>query len=214
MCNAAGSAEPQLWARVRDGDEVAFGMLFERHCDAIFNFAYRRIGRWDVAEDVVGQAFLEAWRQRNRITLVENSLRPWLFGTASNLVRRWWRTSIRGDRALDRLFFAFEDGVDPAGEVVEQLDDERRLDVVRRHLTALPEAQREVLLLWAWEELSYEQIALVLNVAVGTVRSRLHRARQALRNSAVDGMDPEHRACGPVQATSAATVRHTGLEAG
>lgn len=171
--------DAQLWALALDGDAEAFGELFERYCDLVYNFAFRRTGSWDAAEETVSSAFLEAWRHRDRIQLHHGSLRPWLLGVANNIVRRWWRTRDRTTRALERLSVV-EDTPDHSSRVVAQIDAQRRLLVVLRRVEELPEAQRDVLLLWSWEQLSYDEIAVVLGVPIGTVRSRLSRARAAL----------------------------------
>jgi DNA-directed RNA polymerase specialized sigma24 family protein len=75
-----------LWARSRLGDTDAFGLLFERHARAIYNYCFRRTGDWAVAEDLLSVVFLEAWRRRNK-DLPEGKVLPWLFGIATNVVR-------------------------------------------------------------------------------------------------------------------------------
>lgn len=171
--------DERLWALARGGIAEAFGELFERHCDLVYNFAFRRTGSWDAAEEAAATAFLEAWRQRDRIELFQGSLRPWLLGVTNNIVRRGWRTTDRANRALERLAVV-EQAPDHSSRVVAQIDGQRRLLAVLRRVEGLPEAQRDVLLLWAWEQLSYDEIAVVLGIPMGTVRSRLNRARSAL----------------------------------
>lgn len=178
-----------LWARAAAGDANAFGAIFDRYGDAVYNFVFRRTGSWDVAEDTVSSVFLEAWRQRDTIVLHQGSLRPWLFGVAHNVVRRWWRTNRRTAVALPRIA-ALTDTSDHLPDIAARVDDERTLRVVLRRLGALPENQREVLLLWAWEQLTYDEIAIVLSVPIGTVRSRLNRARGALTGDDGTRLDP------------------------
>ncbi|MDF1597741.1 MAG: sigma-70 family RNA polymerase sigma factor [Acidimicrobiia bacterium] len=151
----------------------------------------RRTGDADLAEEVVSQVFLEAWRQRKRVRLLDGSLRSWLLGVASNLVRRHWRSRDRGRRAIGRLPHPTP-VQDHADEVADRTDGQRRLEVLRAQLERMPRKQVEVLLLWAWEELSYNEIAQTLEVPVGTVRSRLSRARKHL--NAGEGTVTEDRA--------------------
>lgn len=178
MREAVGDRD--LWAKICEGDEQAFGQLFDRYADLVYNVAFRRSGRWDVAEDVVATVFLEAWRQRHRVRLQGDSIRPWLIGVTVNRVRRYWRSAERGRRATLRMVSAEVHEPDHAGEVSDRLDSEQRMAAILVALDGLPAEQREVIQLWAWEELSYEEIAVALGVAVGTVRSRLHRARTRL----------------------------------
>lgn len=179
MISETNEDDERLWALAREGDAAAFGEFFERHCDLVYNFAFRRTGSWDAAEEAVATALLEAWRQRDRIELFHGSMRPWLLGVTNNIVRRGWRTRGRANRALERLPVA-EHAPDHSSSVAAQIDDQRRLLAVLRRVEVLPETQRDVLLLWVWERLSYDEIAVVLAIPVGTVRSRLNRARAAL----------------------------------
>jgi len=179
----AATDDDQLWARVCAGDHEAFGVLFDRYADYVYNFAFRRIGSWDAAEEIVATVFLEAWRQRHQIHTQDGSIRPWLIGVTLNKVRRYWRGAERGRRASLRLASAENDAHDHAEEVSERLDAESRIVEILFALNDLPSAQRDVIQLWAWEELSYEEIAAALGIPVGTVRSRLYRARVHLERT-------------------------------
>ncbi|GBE24051.1 ECF RNA polymerase sigma factor SigW [bacterium BMS3Bbin02] len=175
------------WPLAVRGDHDAFERVFDRHADLIFRFARRRTGDVDLAEEIVSQVFLEAWRQRSRVELLGGSLRSWLLGVAANLVKRHWRRLDRRNRAIGR--FALPVPVlDHADEVAERLDGQRRLIGLRAKLEKMPRKHVEVLLLWAWEELSYEEIAKVLNIPVGTVRSRLSRTRKRLSDGEGTGI--------------------------
>ncbi len=79
-------SDAALWLRSRDGDADAFGLLFERHATAIYNFCFRRIGDWAAAEDLLSIVFLEAWRRRDK-ELPPDKVLPWLYGIATNVVR-------------------------------------------------------------------------------------------------------------------------------
>lgn len=179
------------WPLVVDGDPVAFERVFDRHADLIYRFVRRRTGDPDLAEEVVSQAFLEAWRQRKRIRLLDGSLRSWLLGVASNLVKRHWRSLDRRKRAIGRLPLPGP-VLDHADEVADRTDGQRRLQTLGTQLERMPRKQVEVLLLWAWEELSYDEIAQALDIPVGTVRSRLARARKRLNTG--EGTTTEDRA--------------------
>jgi RNA polymerase sigma factor (sigma-70 family) len=174
-----------LRALAADSSE-AFGVLFERYSDAVHNCAFRRTASWSAAEDITETVFLELWRQRHRVTGSGGSVRPWLLGVASNQARRWWRSHARRDRAVERLGRRETAGAGTAGDeladlVAARLDDERRMAGLLDALDRLPGPQQEALMLWAWEGLSYEEIAVALDVRIGTVRSRLNRARTALK---------------------------------
>lgn len=166
------------------GDPDAFAALFRRHQTFVYNVAFRRTASWSAAEDVTGVVFLELWRQRGQVEPLGGSIRPWLAGVAANQARHVWRSRSRRADALGRLAgvgIAGRHEPDPADDLAGRIDDERAMAALLRRLDALPEAHREVLALWAWEQLSYDEIAVALAVPVGTVRSRLSRARARLR---------------------------------
>lgn len=173
-----GATDEQLWRRTRRGDEHAFGLLFDRHADDVFRYGQVRLRSREAAQDLVSYVFTEAWRQRHRIELQDGSLRPWLFGVARNRSARLRR------RALDRPVGAGSESSsttpDHADRVVEQLESQDRCRAVLAALDALPAPSREVLSLAVWGGLTYEQIATELDIEVGTVKSRLSRARRRL----------------------------------
>jgi RNA polymerase sigma factor (sigma-70 family) len=170
--------EGQLWFRVRSGDAQAFGVLFERHAKLIYNYCFRRIGDWTKAEDLVSIVFLEAWRNRARL-LPDKGL-PWLFGIASNVVRNQRRSERRYAVALRRIS-DIQQEPDFAPEAVARLDEESAVETVLANISTLPRREQEVFVLCASFDFSYEDVALALGIPVGTVRSRLSRARQRLR---------------------------------
>jgi len=157
----------------------AFSVLFRRYAPPLKRYVTRRIGA-DAADDVVAETFLLAFRQRDRYDLTRGDVRPWLYGIATNLIARHRRDEIRLYQAVART------GADPVAEqFTDRVDAAVSASATSRGLAAalaaLPQRYRDVLLLMAWGDLSYEQIALALAVPVGTVRSRLHRARTTLR---------------------------------
>jgi RNA polymerase sigma factor (sigma-70 family) len=167
------------WPLAVAGDPNAFERVFDRHADLVYRFVQRRTGDKTLAEDTTSEVFLEAWRQRGRVQLVNDSLRSWLLGVASNLIRRHWRNATRRHAATVRIPVPAAEP-DHAESVSERLDDQQRLIDLRARLGAMSRKNLDVLLLWAWEELTYEEISNILHVPVGTVRSRLSRARAQL----------------------------------
>lgn len=172
--------DSQTIARSLDEPE-AFGAIFDRHFDAIAGFCVRRIGL-SRGEDVAGDVFRWAFENRRRFDLRRNDARPWLFGIASNLVRESLRSAGRQQLAYDRwLTREPRDGTELAAKVAAAVDAEDDFSVVAAALDLQPPEEVETLLLFAWEQLTYSQIAEALAIPVGTVRSRIHRLRQHLK---------------------------------
>jgi RNA polymerase sigma-70 factor, ECF subfamily len=160
-------------------------MLFERHGRELFGYCARRVGP-DVAEDIVAAVFLVAFEQRKRFDPDRAGALPWLYGIATNLLRRHRRDEARAYRALART------GVDPvAGDgtdrAAERADGAVRAQRIAGVLAALPARQRDVLLLFAIGQLEYAEIAQALNIPLGSVQSALHRARTKLRAALTEG---------------------------
>ncbi|MCW2933775.1 MAG: polymerase sigma-70 factor [Actinomycetia bacterium] len=166
----------QLRARARAGDADAFGAVFDACAKSVYNHAFRLTGDWSTAEEVMAMTFLEAWRGRDSILADGGSLRPWLLGIATNLARGLHRTARRHRTALARLAVA-DELPDFADDVSGRLDDVARIKALHRALAELPGAELEVLALCVWSGLSYAEAAGALHVPVGTIRSRLSRAR-------------------------------------
>ncbi|MGX9888520.1 RNA polymerase sigma factor [Streptomyces sp. NPDC002276] len=165
--------------RIRAGDHDAFGDLFDAYARSVYNHAFRLTGDWAQAEDIVSLAFLDAWRLRDTVDEEGGSLRPWLLGIATNVTRNTRRAARRHAAAVSRLPPA-EAERDFADEVAARLDDAAELALVQTALTTLRRAEREVLALCVWSGLDYRAAAEALGVPVGTVRSRLSRARTKL----------------------------------
>jgi RNA polymerase sigma-70 factor (ECF subfamily) len=171
-----------LWERARSGDAEAFGELYENHARAVQGYCLWRTGNTQVAEDVAATVFLEAWRKRQRLALTTDTAAPLLLGIANNLMRHRWRTIRRHRDAIERIkgTTAADLGGDPEAEVMSRLEALRRVREAGDTIRALPRREQEVLALIAWGELTYEETAKALGVPVGTVRSRLARARGRL----------------------------------
>ena len=168
-----------LWQRAAAGDTAAFGTIFERHATTVYNYCFRRTGNWAQAEELTAIVFLEAWRRRTQVQLERDEAIPWLLGVATNVLRNLRRSQRRHRAALERL--PRERVADFAADVDARLDDERQMRATLRALDKLSRSDQDVLALCVWEELTYEQAALALGIPVGTVRSRLSRARARLR---------------------------------
>ncbi|WP_067138236.1 RNA polymerase sigma factor [Microtetraspora malaysiensis] len=157
-----------------------FAGVFDRHAPLLHRYAARRLGP-DAAEDVVSETFLAAFQHRHRYDVEQGDVRPWLYGIASNVIGKRRRAETTRYRAYVRS------GVHPAevaGGLVE--DGVTTLAVnlpLVSALAALKARDRDVLLLVAWVELTYEEVAQALNIPLGTVRSRLNRARKKVRQA-------------------------------
>jgi RNA polymerase sigma-70 factor (ECF subfamily) len=159
-----------------------FGRLFDDHAAPLHRYLARRVGT-TIADDLVSDTFLTAFGQRHRYDPAVAGVRAWLYGIASNLLRRHVRDEVRALRATARLTGpAAADG--PENRVTERLDAQRMVARLAGALAVLSADDREVLLLTSWAGLSPTEIAQALDIPAGTVRSRLHRVRRWLRASA------------------------------
>ena len=175
--------EQSLRSQVRAGEPDAFGVLFDEHSRAVYNLAFRLIGNWHQAEEVVSLTFFEAWRLRTRIEPDGESLRPWLLGITVNVVRNLARSSRRHRAAMARLPQPTAEP-DFSDELAERIDDRARVAAVQAAFTRLRSHEQDVVALCVWSELDYAAAAEALGIPVGTVRSRLSRARRKLRKAA------------------------------
>ncbi|MFF7125974.1 sigma-70 family RNA polymerase sigma factor [Streptomyces sp. NPDC008240] len=182
--------------RVRAGESSAFAELFDSFARAVYNHAFRLTADWTVAEDVMAATFLEAWRLRDRVDPEGGSLRPWLLGIATNTARNQYRSNRRYRAAANAAAAAELSVPDHADEVAERVDDRRRLATALTALAGLRRPEREVVTLCLGEGLDYEAAAGALGIPVGTVASRLSRARKKLRAYAQD--EPVRPAAGPL----------------
>lgn len=172
-------SENDLRERVRAGERDAFAELYDRYARQVYRHALWLTGDWSTAEDIMSETFLAAWRGRERLQPDEGSLRPWLLGIATHKAENT-RRGLR--RRLAFLARQRQQTVvaDFAPEVAGRIDDTRRLHAVEAALGRLKRHEREVLTLCVWSGLDYQQTAEALGVPVGTVRSRLSRARAKL----------------------------------
>ena len=180
-------SDRELWVRAVDGDREAFGRIFDRHAKAVYNHLFRRTADWSEAEDLTSTVFLHAWRRRSETVLDRDSALPWLLGIADRLLSNTWRRLRRAEALLHRLVSHDEPVGDHAERVAGRVDDERRMSELHRALARLPRHEREVVELCVWSGLDQQAAATALGVAVGTVKSRLHRARRRLGADLVGG---------------------------
>jgi RNA polymerase sigma factor (sigma-70 family) len=166
-----------------------FEEIFDRHFRAIYRYLARRVGS-DLADDLAAETFARAFRARDRYDDSRPDARPWLFGIAANILRHHRRDERR------RLMAHARSGVDRiAPDETDHADSRADASAaepqIARVLASMRDEQREVLLLFAWAELSYEEISAALGIPEGTVRSRLSRARRHIRQGLVArGYDP------------------------
>lgn len=165
--------------RVRDGDADAFGALFDLHHDRVFRQAMRLTASLHDAEDVVAVVFLEAWRRRDAMRVVDGSVVAWLLVTTNFVFRNYARASRRYREGLQQLPPP-EHAPDHAELVDDRIDRDARRASLRAALAQLPKRDQDILTLCVLEELSTAEAAAALGVAPGTVKSRLSRAKARL----------------------------------
>lgn len=180
-------SDASVIARSQD-EPGAFAALFDRHADAVHRYAARRLGT-EVAEDLMAETFATAFRLRHHYDVDRADARPWLFGIATNLIRRHRRSEARRFKALAAVPAPVEHEEGIADQVAARASAQGVRAELAAALTRLSARHRDVLLLVAWADLDYEEVAQALGVPIGTVRSRLHRARKTLRE-ALGGSDP------------------------
>ena len=166
---AASMAEPAV-----------FGILFDRHAGLVYRYLARRVGAGE-AEALVGEAFRIAFERRSAFDPTYESARPWLYGIATRLVAGHRRGEARRLRATAQLLARHQGLEDQTDAVDRRLDAAGLWPSVAEAVNRLPPPERDALILHVWEGLSYEEVAASLQVPVGTVRSRLNRARRRLR---------------------------------
>jgi RNA polymerase sigma factor (sigma-70 family) len=155
----------------------AFGLIYDRHAPSLLRFLGRRVGA-EVAEGLAGELFRIAFERRRTFDMSRPSALPWLYGMGANLLLKHRRGEARWLRASARM---------AAGEGTDTRASARALDAhvlfprVADAIEALPDGERAALLLFVWEDLSYQSVAEALQLPIGTVRSRINRARTQLR---------------------------------
>lgn len=188
--DVAGPAAPSDAAIIERSVAVpeCFAEIFDRHAEGIYRYAARRLGH-QAAADVMSEVFLAAFRNRRRYDTGRHDARPWLYGIAVNVISQYQRAERRYARVL-----ATVPGVPAtdvvADEVLDRVTAAQLRPRIMQVLDGLSDRDRELVLLVAWAELSYEQAAQALGIPLGTVRSRLHRIRVKLRRAAGLSLQP------------------------
>jgi RNA polymerase sigma-70 factor (ECF subfamily) len=171
----------ELLERAGEGDESAFQLLYERHRDPVFRFAYRLLGSGAHAEDATHDCFLGLLRNPHRFDPRRASLRTYLYAAVRNLALKEYRSRRNNSPATDDV--EAEPGSARAPEPLRRLLDEELASYVRRAIGGLAHLQREALILFEYEELPLAEIAVIVEADVGTVKSRIWRAREHLRKT-------------------------------
>ncbi|SCF35344.1 RNA polymerase sigma-70 factor, ECF subfamily [Micromonospora purpureochromogenes] len=156
-----------------------FSTIFDRHAPYIHRYLARRLGV-PAADDLVAETFLAAFRRRDRFDITCPNARPWLYGIATNVVGQHRRTEEREYR-LRQAYVPATSEASHADRVATVVTAQSLRRLLLDALAMLSDGDRDVLLLIAWEELTYDEVAAALAIPVGTVRSRLNRARRLLR---------------------------------
>jgi len=192
MSQRPHETDQELLARLRNGDEQAFVALYRRRQGAIYRFALHMGGSASLAEDITQEVFLTLLRNEWGFDPERGTLSGYLFGIARKLVLRHLERS-RPDVALEP---DFEEGglPEPAAnqDPLEELTHRESLDALRRAVVTLPRRYREVVVLCDLEEVDYADAAAALGCPIGTVRSRLHRARALLLDKLTQERGPRH----------------------
>jgi RNA polymerase sigma-70 factor, ECF subfamily len=199
VTHKADMSEDRLLRRMQAGDEHAFTELYRRKHPAIYRFALHMSGNQAMAEDVTQEVFMALIREPGRFDATRGSLSAFLFGIARNHLRKRWEQERRlipiageadelddlaqGNGHLRKSRFAFAD----------EFESRDTVGLVRRAISTLPASYREVVVLCELEEMSYEEAARALGCPVGTVRSRLHRARAILIDKLRESHPPSAR---------------------
>lgn len=176
--------DSELVARSR-ADPQAFAALFDRHHAELYRYLRRRAGA-SLAADIAAETFLTAFASRSAYHPDGESVRPWLYGIAHNLLRNHARSERRRWLAYARhgeMPDADQAAADAFARADRRVDDVLMADRIGRFLAQLSSQDRDALLLFAWAEMSYADIASTMQIPLGTVRSRLNRARCQLRST-------------------------------
>jgi RNA polymerase sigma-70 factor (ECF subfamily) len=172
--------DEKLLHKAGRGDEAAFLALYERHRDTVFRFAYRMLGSTALAEEVTHDCFLSLVRRPDAFDPTRAALRTYLYAAVRNLAAKHFRQR-GGEFSMDDL--EDEPATDEHEGPLSQLLDAELSEEVRKAVTALPPLQREVVILVEYEELTLAETASIVGADIGTVKSRLHRARRRLRRA-------------------------------
>jgi RNA polymerase sigma factor (sigma-70 family) len=162
-------------------EPMCFGILFDRHAPSIYRYIARRVGR-DAIDDLVAETFIGAFSSRLHYNLAYRDARPWLYGIATHVIGSHRREELRQFRISQAVWSAGA-VLGHADSVAADMTAQSMSEPLATALSALVAGDRDVLILLAWEQLTYEEVARALDIPVGTVRSRLHRARASVQEA-------------------------------
>jgi RNA polymerase sigma-70 factor (ECF subfamily) len=171
--------EASDWAATLSNDADAFVAIFDRHHDRVYRHALRIAGNVHDAEDITAGAFLELWRRRKSVRVVDGSPLPWLLVTATNLARNLAR-GLRRYRSLIATLPRAEVGRSAEDTAVERIEEARLTSQVREALGTLSPSDAALITLSMLEHYSPAEAALALGISNGAARTRLHRARSRM----------------------------------
>jgi len=184
-------AEAVLWSRMRSGDRDAWGDLFERHSGRVYRFCVRFLGNPEEAEEALSETFLEVWRARRSFVVADDSALPILLAIARRVGQKRLRSLQREQRTSRAALSTPSPGFDIAVQVVNDDEEHRQRDWLRGQVALLPVQFRDVFELAVYAELPYADVARVLGIPTGTVKSRMARTRRMLEDNARLGpVDP------------------------
>ena len=174
------SDEDSLWSRSLGGDGEAFGVLYDRHRDRVFRHAYRLAGNHHDAEDIMAAAFLELWRRRANVRVVEGSILPWLLVTTTNMARNNGRAAARYRKLLDSLPRTEESSLPLEADLFAGQQESLDKDFSQA-LGTLSATDLHLVSLVVFEDYPLTAAAAVLNMTPGAAKTRMHRAKQRMK---------------------------------
>lgn len=169
--------ERELLLRLKSGDHIAFEMMFHRYKSQMAGNALRLLKSPELAEDLLQEIFIRLWEQRSKID-IERTIGSYLYRIASNLAYDYFRKVARDRKLADKLLSVYPSVYEPIEKAVFDQENKLALD---NALSMLPEQQRIVFTLCKIEEKSYQEVASMLNISIGTVNNHLTRANSSLR---------------------------------
>jgi len=180
--------DEQLMLRVQEGHSASFDLLVERYKDRLFNYLLRMVANRDDAEEIAQEAFVKAYIHAEKYKTIAK-FSTWLYTIATNLVRNKMRSrsrapqifSLWGKRAGDGDEEKQIDVIDPGRSPEDKINDLELSEIINRAIQKIPEKYRTSFVLREINQLSYEEIAAVTGLKLGTVRSRINRARNCFR---------------------------------
>jgi RNA polymerase sigma-70 factor (ECF subfamily) len=167
--------EAQLVASAQRGDATAFGVLYDRHADALYRFVFWKVRHRETAEDLTAKAFTKALEHIGSLTAADEAFRPWVFTIARNAVIDHFRTAKQHEDIADRGDIAGPD------DVVRDAEARMRLAKVEQYLAVLDDTQREIVMLRVWSDLPYAEIAVITGKSADNCKMIFSRAVRKMR---------------------------------